>query len=325
MLKMNVKHGRFIVIPFIATLFLATFMVSVAKSETPRQRVFLRSNGNVDPASTPIQRDGDRYTFTGDVYAELVVEKSGIILDGAGYTLHGPYNGTRENLWVIGEGSDQVPSGTQIPYSIGVDLGGVGASSLTITNLNIKNFSIGTYIWTTNNTFTGNSVAECIVGVLLSGSENNIIKNYLTTNEVGLFFGTNEPGSVPLNLTVSHNNFQNNIRQLGGCLCQETNATEPIHTWDDGREGNYWSDYNGTDANGDGVGDTPYVFDVQNEDRYPLMVSPVVPPTVDSGFPVYAVIIILVGVAMAAVISVNVWNMRQKRSKSSKTSEESVG
>jgi len=283
---------------------------------SPRPRVFIRANGSVEPASAPIKRNGDTYTFADDVYAEFVVEKSEVVIDGAGYTLHGPYNGTMENLWVIGNGSNQVSGGTQIPYSIGVDLSG-GASGLTIMNLNIENFSIGTYIWTINNVFLNNSVSKCIVGVLLSGSGNKITRNLLVMNEVGLFFGTNEPGSVPLNLSVAHNGFQANVRQLGGCLCQgATNASELIHTWDDGREGNYWSDYNGTDANGDDIGDTAYVFDAQNEDRYPLMETPLqlkrgMEPTI--AIPIGFEILALAAVLVAVAFSVFVLRVARKR------------
>jgi hypothetical protein len=36
-------------------------------------------------------------------------------------------------------------------------------------------------------------------------------------------------------------------------------------------EGNYWSDYNGTDTNQDGIGDTAHIIDANNTDNYPLM------------------------------------------------------
>lgn len=307
---------KLVALAFVVAVFLAMSVVDVAEPQAPRSRVFIKSNGDVEPASAPIQRSGNTYSFTGDVSAELTVEKGGIVIDGAGYTLHGPYNGTMENLWVIGGGADQVSPGMRINYSVGVDLSG-GASGLTIRNLNIENFSIGTYLWTIDNVFVNNTVSECIVGVLLSGSENNVTRNLMVNNQVGLFFGTNEPGTVPLNLTVARNSFEDNVRQLGGCLCQgATNASELVHTWDDGREGNYWSDYNGTDADGNGVGDTPYFFDAQNEDRYPLMVNPLLAkdgtePT--RAVPVGIEILALVAVVVAVAVSAFVFRARKRK------------
>ncbi len=40
--------------------------------------------------------------------------------------------------------------------------------------------------------------------------------------------------------------------------------------WDYNGNGNYWSDYNGTDNNRDGIGDTPYIIST-SKDHYPLM------------------------------------------------------
>jgi nitrous oxidase accessory protein NosD len=150
------------------------------------------------------------------------------------------------------------------------------------------------------------------VGILLSGSENRVVGNYLAKNEFGLFFGTNEPSLASLNLTLSHNSFQDNLNQMSGCFCPSPNVTEPVHMWDDGKEGNYWSDYNGTDANGDGIGDSPYVFDAQNVDRFPLMESPVSPPVV-AWTPFNVEVLIPVAVGIAFAVSLLVWGVRRRR------------
>ena len=46
-------------------------------------------------------------------------------------------------------------------------------------------------------------------------------------------------------------------------------------------EGNYWSNYNGKDVNGDGVGDSPYNINANNQDNHPLM-KPVATPLLGS-------------------------------------------
>jgi parallel beta-helix repeat protein len=204
---------------------------------------------------------------------------------------------------VVGQGPDQEYNETSVPWTIGIDLANEARCGLTVKNLNIKNFYIGIYLWTTNNTITGCAVSDNIVGILLSGDYNTIIRNYVARNDEGIFFGVNTE-DVPESIVLNHNSFVDNIEHFSGCLCEEYNTTEPMHTWDDGEEGNYWSDYNGTDTNGDGIGDTPYIIDVQNRDRYPLTQLAATPPTTTSklSIEIIAVAIALPIIIVAAVI-----------------------
>jgi hypothetical protein len=47
----------------------------------------------------------------------------------------------------------------------------------------------------------------------------------------------------------------------------DENSTNNV--WDNGSEGNYWSNYNGTDLDNDGIGDTKLPW--EGVDNYPLM------------------------------------------------------
>ncbi|MHA1908890.1 MAG: right-handed parallel beta-helix repeat-containing protein, partial [Candidatus Thorarchaeota archaeon] len=42
-------------------------------------------------------------------------------------------------------------------------------------------------------------------------------------------------------------------------------------TWHNGAQGNYWIEYDGTDGDSDGIGDTPFGIDSENTDPYPLV------------------------------------------------------
>ena len=56
--------------------------------------IYIRADGSVE-GTDKIQRDGDGYTFLGDISIDgsgidcIVVERDNIIVDGAGYTLEG--------------------------------------------------------------------------------------------------------------------------------------------------------------------------------------------------------------------------------------------
>jgi parallel beta-helix repeat protein len=143
------------------------------------------------------------------------------------------------------------------------------SSNNTLNENEITNndfFSVGLY-YSSNNTILGNRLANNNVnGIeLADGSNyNHILENNIINNEQqGIFFCFMYSQDAPRNNTLYHNNFINNTSQV--TISHSTNA------WDNGCEGNYWSDYNGTDSDQDGVGNTPYVIDVNNTDRYPLM------------------------------------------------------
>jgi hypothetical protein len=76
----------------------------------------------------------------------------------------------------------------------------------------------------------------------------------------------------PINCSPYANNFRN-----------VTTSNGVNYVWDNGSQGNYWSDYNGTNTNGDGIGDTPYSIGFGYYDNYPLMtpydISQAIPPT----------------------------------------------
>ena len=244
-----------------------------ASSQGQLETIFIRPDGTINPSNVPIQNNGNVYTFTDNVYDPILVQKSNVTLDGAGYSLIGPLTeAQRKSEPVLGTG----PNTTLPPYIIGLDCD-KNVNGLTIKNLNVKNFNVGVYIRTTINTLIDNAVSANTVGVLLSGSANKINRNYIFDNEEGLFFGFEQvngsAANIPSDIDISENSFVNNTYQLSGCVCKVYNFSEALHSWDNGNKGNFWSDYNGTDANHDGIGDTYYRIDLLNQDRYPLMQS----------------------------------------------------
>ncbi len=113
----------------------------------------------------------------------------------------------------------------------------------------------------------GNHIIECGVGVKISKAPMSEPMLYSCSNVSGNTLERNGYGILlekATNVTIYHNNFVNNTVQA------YTNQSYP-NFWDYEYEGNYWSDYNGTDANHDLIGDTPYVIDGNNTDYYPMM------------------------------------------------------
>jgi nitrous oxidase accessory protein NosD len=150
------------------------------------------------------------------------------------------------------------------------------------------------------NMIVNNTITNCKTGILIGGVQgvdNIICTNILVGNNEGVavtdharnnnfyannisnnFIGASVGYKMPLDTinTFYHNNFSNNTQQVN------TNKSGAIggNNWDtlyhngvfdNGKEGNYWSDYSGGDVNGDGIGDSPYLIDANRSDQYPLV------------------------------------------------------
>jgi parallel beta-helix repeat protein len=98
-----------------------------------------------------------------------------------------------------------------------------------------------------DNTITTNAIqGSGSSDVFLQYSSNNIFRgNTIPMNEMGPRFREDSSG----NNTFFENNF------LSNSPCSLLNLTSSDH-WSYQEKGNYWSDYNGTDIDADGVGDT---------------------------------------------------------------------
>jgi rhodanese-related sulfurtransferase len=118
-----------------------------------------------------------------------------------------------------------------------------------------------------SNEITGNQYC----GVLITGgSSSAIFENNITSNNYGVYVNSSQVSNGNL---IYHNNLNNTYQAV---------TSEVAGLWDIGYPsgGNYWSDYTGIDSctgpfqnetGSDGIGDTPYVIDADNRDRYPLM------------------------------------------------------
>lgn len=131
----------------------------------------------------------------------------------------------------------------------------------------------GEYVSLVGNTIKSNSYGIVLDNATRCTVAGNTISNitnfgvYLGSSSGNVFFDNDIADSVygvglvdAWNSTFYHNNLLNNAEQV------YTYQSE--NTWDNGCEGNYWSNYDGVDLDGDGVGDTSIPW--EGVDDYPL-------------------------------------------------------
>jgi parallel beta-helix repeat protein len=277
---------RTVVYFVILVVFLSVFATSVVPVKAIGI-IYIRADGSIDPPSAPISSvDNITYTFTSDIASDsdgVRIQRDNVIVDGAGYTVHGV--GSSVGIVLV----DSINVTVKKMIIEGFSWGILGSrSNNVICDNDIKDNGDGVVFYSaTNWLITRNRIAEStfqdgiwlygssgveVVGndiranpragvVFASGSQDNLVfDNNITENGIGILFdsGSNK---------VFHNNVIDNAVQA-----VKASSTSCPNVWDDGYPsgGNYWSDYAGTDTNGDGIGETPYIIDENNRDNYPL-------------------------------------------------------
>jgi len=162
----------------------------------------------------------------------------------------------------------------------GINIG--QSNSITVAENNISNneaglnmIYYGPYLVYGNN-FTKNDWAICFA----EGCRNAVVYgNNISENSIAVWLLTFPVGGE-MAISGEGNKFFGNLligntQQISKHEKNMGNYNPPnkgtdIVAWDNSTMGNYWDDYNGTDENGDNIGETPYILDNNNQDNHPL-------------------------------------------------------
>ncbi len=158
----------------------------------------------------------------------------------------------------------------------------INCNNITIKDLTLTKNIHGIFFFNTKNSkIESITASNNQYGIELDSSSNNtLVGNVALNNDEGFWLADSNYNSIVCN-TVSNNVdgmclfssnsnvfFHNNF--ISNTFLQMNIGHAPI-CWNNSFEGNYWSDYGGTDTNQDGIGDVPYIIDENNADKHPLM------------------------------------------------------
>ncbi|MFQ5999361.1 MAG: nitrous oxide reductase family maturation protein NosD [Candidatus Bathyarchaeia archaeon] len=166
-------------------------------------------------------------------------------------------------IYSVFSNSNVIESNKVTDNLVGIDISMASSKNKIENNDVISNelYGIALIHGAHSNEVENNNIFQNKYGIRMSyRSENNsIFNNQIINNQVGIY-----EDELTHGYRIFHNNFINNTLEVDL-------HNSSVNAWDNGVEGNYWSNYNGTDFDQDGIGDAPYILNQNNQDNHPLM------------------------------------------------------
>jgi len=156
----------------------------------------------------------------------------------------------------------------------------------------------GIQIWlgSNNNTVTENTITRCKnIAIGFQYSNDNI----LSQNDIS-YSGVGTSIYVSNNNTIFQNNYINNAKQFASDSNESYAMSWGCNVSVNIINSNYWSNYNGTDNNGDGIGDIPYIINDVNMDSIPIL-EPIIIPTIPE-FPSWIVLPLFLITSLVVIV-----------------------
>ena len=171
----------------------------------------------------------------------------------------------------------------------------IRTSYVTVSDCNligVDNSRQGVKVHGSNNIVRNCDIQDFSNGILiiLDSNNNEVLNCNIINNENAVDIRANSNFNVVSGCNINSNlqgiriwqNSNNNLVYLNNIQKNDIDAIdENNNTWNNQTQGNYWDKYRGLDADGDGIGDTPYVISEGKVDRFPL-ISIIVPDIVTS-------------------------------------------
>ena len=151
------------------------------------QRIYIRNDGTVEPATAPIEKTGSLYKLSGNIILQTIeIQRDNIVLDGSDYLLQG------NESWV----------GTALSWD------DAGNNGIIITGRN-------------NITITHLTIEKCTTGVRISNSSQISVNGIMFTNETAYMY---TPKGIAIHdsslVQIENNSFTN----VGSAIvCNGTN------------------------------------------------------------------------------------------------------